>query len=440
MKIKNPKIKNILTRTYPAVFHMNGKILSDEDREKMMNLIYYLIEFKKPKYNSKELTIITYNNLPEDKGLFEKTLDKLGFDYFVLGKNINPWKNIFKLKLILEKIEEIKTKYVLACDDRDVILFDSPDKIVSHFKGIDGCEMLFMAEVNDYPERSDTREFEESVALKKNPFKFLNSGVFISNTDFLKKIVREALELNDLWEKEKGKKNYSDQMIYKILYKKYYPQIRLDHKCKVFQSIINSKTPHEFSAPCTDYLKIENVGGKKVIFIGDEITKGSLMFELASNKNSLASTQSELEHTKKSLSMTQSELSSAKDSLSSTQRELTSTKNLLTSTQSNLESTKKSLNITQSELSSAKGSLSVIKNSLNLIQHELTSTKDLLTSTQSNLESTKKSLNITQSELSSTKNSFDSIRNSMSWKITFPLRYVHSKIVSFKKSFLVKNK
>ena len=398
MKIKNPKIKNILTRTYPAVFHMNGKILSDEDREKMMNLIYYLIEFKKPKYNSKELAIITYNNLPEDKGLFEKTLDKLGFDYFVLGKNINPWKNIFKLKLILEKIEEIKTKYVLACDDRDVILFDSPDKIVSHFKGIDGCEMLFMAEVNDYPERSDTREFEESVALKKNPFKFLNSGVFISNTDFLKKIVREALELNDLWEKEKGKKNYSDQMIYKILYKKYYPQIRLDHKCKVFQSIINSKTSHEFSVPCTDYLKVENAGGKKIVFIGDEITKGSVMFELASFKN------------------------------------------LLTSTQIELESTKKSLNITQSELSSTKGSLSVIKSSLNLIQRELTSTKDLLASTQSELEYTKKSLNITQSELSSTKNSFDSIRNSMSWKITFPLRYVHSKIVSFKKSFLVKNK
>jgi hypothetical protein len=247
------RIKNKITNSYPIVFHANGDDCDLFDRQEVMRTFYYLLRLKKEKYSSENLTIITCNS-GFRKGLLEKSLDLLGLSYTVIGKGARWRFNTDKLKLLRNALDNVRTDFVLFSDDYDVIFTGLPKKILEHFLSLEGCDMLFMAEAFYFPEIG-TGEFEQSVS-KGSLWQYLNSGVCIARKDFFKRILEEAIEIKNT-SSCKAIKRY-DQAAYKLLYRKYYPRIRIDNACEVFQSVYFSDNPMRFRS-CWDFLSLENI-------------------------------------------------------------------------------------------------------------------------------------------------------------------------------------
>jgi hypothetical protein len=212
-------------------YHMRPRVISSERRFKA---------------NNPDITILTWNNKPK-KGCFEQSLSSLGLNYFVLGKKVLEWRNIIKIALNHEFLKRVDTPYVMAADSRDVILLGCPSRIIERLESLPGCSMLFNAERNHYPYRCHTKAFEKAIfeqSTKKRlgseskPFRYLNSGVWVGKTEFCRTVHKEALEVRPPLSRD-------DQGVYKLLYKRYYPRIQIDHDCEVFQTLWMTK-PEEF--------------------------------------------------------------------------------------------------------------------------------------------------------------------------------------------------
>ena len=93
--------------------------------------------------------------------------------------------------------------------------------------------MLLNAAQNFWPaeqlEKYDVLSFCDKIGKeKKSAHKYINSGVFITETAFYRKIVPDM-------DVTKAPLIGSDQSLFYLLYKKYYPKVQLDYHCKVFQ-------------------------------------------------------------------------------------------------------------------------------------------------------------------------------------------------------------
>ncbi|MGD0279063.1 MAG: glycosyltransferase domain-containing protein, partial [Smithella sp.] len=208
-----------------------------------------------------ELTIITWNST-DIKGYCEQSLEKLGLDYLVLGKGMKTWQNINKITTALDIVDLIRTPYVMALDCFDVIVLRDPYEALEKFKAM-GCEMLFNAEKNYYPdyglaktgEYSITdkwKEFEINVA--KSEWGFLNSGAFIVKTSFYKEFLLKCLgyyaeienkRMSLSLPKDPVYKKYphykisdSDQLVTHWLHHDYYPRIKIDYRMDIFFNTI----------------------------------------------------------------------------------------------------------------------------------------------------------------------------------------------------------
>lgn len=159
-----------------------------------------------------------------------------------------------KLFGVYHYLKNNKTKkYISFFDQSDTMLVDSPSERLSLFKEQD-CEMLFNAETKCmywpmavrqdpdlYPQVSkylinygDLKRFEEKTyhdCMVSNGHKFcyLNSGGFIADRDyyvsFFEKYLGFMLELI----------HYFDQTVMHHFHMIYYPEIKIDHQCKVLQ-------------------------------------------------------------------------------------------------------------------------------------------------------------------------------------------------------------
>jgi len=219
------------------------------------------LEKKEPSWCRKEtkdsITIITWNNT-EIKGCCELSLDKLGLDYLVLGKNIRNWRNINKITSALEIIDSINTPYIMALDCFDVIVLRDPYEAMEKFKTMD-CDMLFNAEKIYYPDyglaatgyysiTDKWKNFEANI--EKSMWKYLNSGALLAKTKFYKEFLINCLQryntLNEEREsfplpKDPFYKKYpdykisdSDQLIAHWMHYDYYPKIKIDYQMKIF--------------------------------------------------------------------------------------------------------------------------------------------------------------------------------------------------------------
>src|SRR5215510_9200895 len=222
-------IRNINNNTTPIVIHGNGPLR----RRLFYHLKSHLLSSPpRIKTDDLDITIFTWNSNAK-KGCFERSLDALGLDYFVLGKEVVEWRNIIKIALNHEFLKGVDTTYVMAADSRDVLLLDDPRRIVERMEALPGCLMLFNAERNHYPSQCRTKTFERRVFRQTTSlelsdgakfFQYLNAGAWVARTDFCRLLHEEALRV-------KPPLSRSDQGVYKILYKRHYPKIQIDHEC-----------------------------------------------------------------------------------------------------------------------------------------------------------------------------------------------------------------
>jgi hypothetical protein len=193
----------------------------------------------------KDFKIITWNNYIND-GIFENSCKGLKIE--VYGKEIKKWSNYLKFKFNLSACESDDCKYIMGCDSHDAILISEPELILNKFLD-SNCKLLFNSEIKFFPDIDEPnvkkwKEFQNK--LSKSPFRFLNSGVWVGEKEFVFEFFKDCLntKINDLYDNEKYKFSNKesigcDQSIIHSKFEKYYPDIKLDYNSSSFLNIAN---------------------------------------------------------------------------------------------------------------------------------------------------------------------------------------------------------
>jgi hypothetical protein len=94
-------------------------------------------------------------------GTAERRLDRLGVPYGVLGRGIDPWKNVLKIQTLLDGLATVTTSYVMACDSPDVLILRDPGGCIERFEAF-GADLVSIADCSFWPsELQDLKWHEE---------------------------------------------------------------------------------------------------------------------------------------------------------------------------------------------------------------------------------------------------------------------------------------
>jgi len=210
------------------------------------------IKFEHPK----DLTIVTCRNegtledriIPhlsgyEDTSILERNMEYLGLDLVVLRDGRLPWRNTFKFEMLNNYLNsgECTTEYFMCLDAIDVIWVDEPQKAVDMFHSYD-CDALFMSthSTDGYSCMPEVKEWVETINV---PGRYLNSGVYIGKTSFVKEMIEEAMKYAvpsgvimgeyHQWLETNPKdypKGSQDQDIFRYIERKFYPKVKVDYQ------------------------------------------------------------------------------------------------------------------------------------------------------------------------------------------------------------------
>ncbi|MGD2128471.1 MAG: hypothetical protein PVJ17_04165 [Lysobacterales bacterium] len=186
----------------------------------------------------------------------ESILEYLGIDDFVvLGRDLQRWRHIYKLKLIVDYIRNHpQPGLLLHLDAPDVLVTGDLQPVVDCFLSDFECDLLFGAEKNSAPGSRTTRDITESEVKflsrieefeRSNyqpPFQHLNAGCFIGRKECISDLFSEALSTRMDFQLSSrlhhGDYLYNDdQLVLRELHRKHYPRIQVDHTNKVFQNL-----------------------------------------------------------------------------------------------------------------------------------------------------------------------------------------------------------
>ena len=207
----------------------------------------------------KDLTIVTCRNegtledriIPhlsgyEENSILEENMRYLGLDLVVLKDSRLPWRNTFKFEMLHNYLNsgDCETKYFMCLDAIDVIWVDEPQKVINIFNSYD-CDALFMSthSTDGYNCMPGVKKWVDTINVRG---RYLNSGVYIGRTSFVKKMIEEAMKyaiphgvtMDDYRDYLNGQpKDYptgsQDQDIFRYIEKKFHPQIKVDYQNKM---------------------------------------------------------------------------------------------------------------------------------------------------------------------------------------------------------------
>jgi hypothetical protein len=188
--------------------------------------------------------IISHLSGYSDVSILESNLDYLGIDLVVLKDARLPWRNTFKFEMIRNYLNSGKctTEYFMCCDAIDVIFQDDPQKIIDIFESFD-CDCLFMSTraLDGYGCMPEVKRFVDEI--NGNNGRYLNSGIYIGKTSFVKEMFDMAIEyaiphgvtMGEYREYLESKpKDYprgsQDQDIFRYIEPKFYPRMKVDYQ------------------------------------------------------------------------------------------------------------------------------------------------------------------------------------------------------------------
>ena len=211
------------------------------------------IEFQHPK----NLTIVTCRNegsledriIPhlsgyEETSILERNMEYLGLDLVVLTDARLPWRNTFKFEMIHNYLNSGKctTEYFMCLDAIDVIFVEEPQKVIDIFHTFE-CDALFMStqSLDGYNCMPEVKKWADRINGGK--MRYLNSGVYIGKTSFIKKVFDEAIKyaiphgvtmdetqeyyLSNPIDYPMGS---TDQNIFRYIEPKFYPRMKVDYQ------------------------------------------------------------------------------------------------------------------------------------------------------------------------------------------------------------------
>lgn len=223
---------NLKYNTEPLVVHAGGPLKRKPHWQEIKEAF-----FSSPRASIgpvADLTIMTWNNGDGAMGILEKSLDHLGVPYVVKGAGVREWVNSeHKPLLAYEAVSEARTKYVMGVDSRDAIVIGDPNVIVRRFEQNFSCEMVFGADLMNWPNVARFKRFEESLpGAAGTDFKYLNGGMWIGRTEFCREFFAAAVRAEKISEAPD-----SEQGILKQLLQLYHPRVGLDYRCQLFQNL-----------------------------------------------------------------------------------------------------------------------------------------------------------------------------------------------------------
>jgi len=165
------------------------------------------------------------NGRPPNGWRIEESARRVGIEVKMFGGGWKKWENFkTKLEILLKEIPKYKKEYdlVLFTDARDVMYWKGKQDILESLEKFKDYKMVVNAETNCYPNKDLAKP---QIKLEKSKYRFLNSGMFIGEIDFVIDVLKKCMEdkLDDDQE--------SLQNIYIIDSK----NIKLDSNCELFQ-------------------------------------------------------------------------------------------------------------------------------------------------------------------------------------------------------------
>jgi hypothetical protein len=227
-------IYNIKHNTYPTIIHCPGR-KNTKLWDKLVSF-YLKKSNSEKKIKSEDFITVTWNN-KNYKSILEKSLDVIGLEYNVLGKEIKDWKNPIKISLIINFLKKVNTKYVIGLDSSDILVLEDLNNIIKKFKNFN-CKMLFNCGPIKHPPVE--REFNaiQEILGKNYDSPYLNGGAWIGEKNFCLSFFEFCAEqriydvdpLNEWWD-------LSEQFYIKSAFakKNNYKKIKLDYESKIFQ-------------------------------------------------------------------------------------------------------------------------------------------------------------------------------------------------------------
>jgi hypothetical protein len=208
----------------------------------------------------KELTIVTCRNKGsmedriidhlkgyEEVSILEQNLNYLGIELVVLRDDRLPWRNTFKFELLNDYLgsDKCKTEYFMCVDAIDVIFIDNPTKVIEIFESFN-CDALFMS-TNSLDGYNCMPEVHNKILqINNSNGRYLNSGVYIGKTSFIRKVIKSAMEYayppgvtmdeyrDYLASQPKDyPKGSQDQDIFRFLEPEFYPRLKVDYQNKM---------------------------------------------------------------------------------------------------------------------------------------------------------------------------------------------------------------
>lgn len=233
--LKSFILHNRIYNEFPIVVHFPG--VKSPDSPLWNKLI--LSPFSHSAQPLTEVTLITWNNT--EKGPLEKSLDRLGVEYVVLGKHIRQWKNIFKLDLTAEFLQHVKTPYVIGLDSIDTVVLSDPNEIVRRFKVLD-CNLLFNSQSYCFPRLRQSGaphyfvKFEDEINEGRYTNAYLNAGAWVGTTEFCRVFFGNCKKVGSLFSSpDENYWSFSEQAYVRATFPFYFPEVKLDYRCRIFQ-------------------------------------------------------------------------------------------------------------------------------------------------------------------------------------------------------------
>jgi hypothetical protein len=205
-----------------------GKFLSQEN-------IREFFKFPQEELNP-ELAIITWTDAI-DKNAFELILKAYNIPYHNLVNSGQKYQSMLKIINTLKFLKTTTAKYIFGCDAKDVFILNHPNYILKSFLNkFPNHKMLINGELNDSPQFITTFE-HESFKHHNSPYRFVNSGVYIAEKEFLITFLNRCLEYYQPIVQAGVTSHMQDQACFKVTYPEFYPSATLDYNCEIFQTL-----------------------------------------------------------------------------------------------------------------------------------------------------------------------------------------------------------
>lgn len=183
-----------------------------------------------------QVAVVTVAN--QDTSQLQRTIRscrRFGFTPEVLGYSRAYPCNFFKLKFFIEYIEKhpsVRTMFYM--DGFDVLAAAPIHEIFERYEDMEQS-VVMSAEKNCWPDKKFADKFPDLT-----PYRYPCSGLWIGSTDHLLPFFRQACQVTTEW-------YYSDQAcVTELMAGGEWPQVYLDTKCELFQSMYASENDLEF--------------------------------------------------------------------------------------------------------------------------------------------------------------------------------------------------